>query len=581
MVKGEMKKLIAVVVGCVAALSAGAAESHVVFDKPAQRWLWGGFGFHNSETSMTSIMSEEFRDQRVLKTFREISPTYARVFAGYWDWTREAMDRFADYYDATFRRAGTTLYVVPGRMPVITEDFDATNYCEAVATRLEYLVKERKCTKIRYYCLSNELSVGPTYAWFGKHLDLYAALNREMHRAFMRHGLDIGLQTPDSSGYSRMSDIDWAITNINEQTDTYCWHCYERNLQPGDPALYANLTTALTNLVSKAMRKEKRLSLGEFGFTGKNTSYGKGCMRDDGHDAFRHPGSEFSRRAAISRAEMGLAALNAGAVSAVSWTMVDYPDPFLREDGDTPEEKARYDVARFSGFGLDVRYNKNGVFRWCDEERDYSSYPDLYTMGYLVKLFRKGARVLPYTTDDGTLRAGGVTNPDGSASFALVNWGEAKKVTLVVRHPLEKPLRVYEYDSEHPPLNPFNDLQAMKGTVSAVKGEVVVSVPARSMTFLTTDYVDRQPSAITKIRIVNGRLGWAPCEDPEHVYYRVFKDGKQIASTVATSLNLGGSRCRATASDAMNCVPPDGGRDKRVPPVFVVKSVDKWGNVRR
>lgn len=581
MVKGEMKKLIAVVVGCVAALSAGAAESHVVFDKPAQRWLWGGFGFHNSETSMTSIMSEEFRDQRVLKTFREISPTYARVFAGYWDWTREAMDRFADYYDATFRRAGTTLYVVPGRMPVITEDFDATNYCEAVATRLEYLVKERKCTKIRYYCLSNELSVGPTYAWFGKHLDLYAALNREMHRAFMRHGLDIGLQTPDSSGYSRMSDIDWAITNINEQTDTYCWHCYERNLQPGDPALYANLTTALTNLVSKAMRKEKRLSLGEFGFTGKNTSYGKGCMRDDGHDAFRHPGSEFSRRAAISRAEMGLAALNAGAVSAVSWTMVDYPDPFLREDGDTPEEKARYDVARFSGFGLDVRYNKNGVFRWCDEERDYSSYPDLYTMGYLVKLFRKGARVLPHTTDDDTLRAGGVTNPDGSASFALVNWGEAKKVTLVVRHPLEKPLRVYEYDSEHPPLNPFNDLQAMKGTVSAVKGEVVVSVPARSMTFLTTDYVDRQPSAITKIRIVNGRLGWAPCEDPEHVYYRVFKDGKQIASTVATSLNLGGSRCRATASDAMNCVPPDGGRDKRVPPVFVVKSVDKWGNVRR
>ena len=556
---------------CATAVAGAQKGSRVVFEKPTQRWLWGGFGFHNSETSMTSIMSEEFRDQRVLKTFREISPTYARVFAGYWDWTREAMDRFADYYDATFRAAGTTLYVVPGRMPVITEDFDATNYCEAVATRLEYLVKERKCTKIRYYCLSNELSVGPTYAWFGKHLDLYAALNREMHRAFLRHRLDIGLQTPDSSGYSRMSDIDWAITNINEQTDTYCWHCYERSLQPGDPALYANLTTALTNLVSKALRKEKRLSLGEFGFTGKNTPYGKGCMRDDGHDAFRHPGSDFSRRAAISRAEMGLAALNAGAVSAVSWTMVDYPDPFLREDGDTPEEKARYDVARFSGFGLDVRYNKNGLFRWCDEERDYSSYPDLYTMGYLVKLFRKGARVLPYTTDDDTLRAGGVTNPNGSASFALVNWGEAKTVTLVVKHPLDKPLRVYEYDSEHPPINPFNDLQPMKGTVSAVKGEVVVTVPARSLTFLTTDYVDRQPSAITQVRIVNGRLTWASSEDPEHVYYRVFKDGKQIASTVATSLDLGGSQLAATASDAMNCVPP----------VFVVKSVDKWGNVRR
>lgn len=171
---------------------------------------------------MTPMMSEEFRDQRVLKTFREISPTYSRVFAGYWDWTQEAMDRFADYYDATFRLSGTTLYIVPGRMPVITDDFDAVAYCEAVASRLEYLVKKRKCTKIRYYCLSNELSVGPTYAWFSRHLDLYAAINREMQKAFARHGLDIGLQTPDSSGYSRMGDIDWAIANINEQTDTYC-----------------------------------------------------------------------------------------------------------------------------------------------------------------------------------------------------------------------------------------------------------------------------------------------------------------------------------------------------------------------
>jgi hypothetical protein len=122
----------------------------------------------------------------------------------------------------------------------------------------------------------------------------------------------------------------------------------------------------------------------------------------------------------------------------------------------------------------------------------------------------------------------------------------------------------------------------MKGTVSSVKGEAVVTVPARSLTFLTTDYVDRQPSAITKVRIVNGRLCWAPCADTEHVYYRVYKDGKQISSTVATSLDLGGSRCRATAaSDAINCVPPDGGRDKHVPPVFSVKSVDKWGNVRK
>jgi hypothetical protein len=509
---------------------------------------------------MTPMMSEEFRDQRVLKTFREISPTYSRVFAGYWDWTQEAMDRFADYYDATFRLSGTTLYIVPGRMPVITDDFDAVAYCEAVASRLEYLVKKRKCTKIRYYCLSNELSVGPTYAWFSRHLDLYAAINREMQKAFARHGLDIGLQTPDSSGYSRMGDIDWAIANINEQTDTYCWHLYERNLKPGDPMLYTKLHSALTNLVSKALRKEKRLSLGEFGFTGKITPYGQGAMRDDGHDAFRNPGGEFSRCAAISRAEMGLAALNAGAVSAVSWTMVDYPDPFLREDGDSAEEKARYDVARFSGFGLDIRYNKNGLFRWCDDEHDYSSYPDLYTMGYLVKLFRKGARVLPWTTADDTLRAGGVTNPNGSVSFAVINWGEAKKVALQLPHPIAKPLRLYEYDSAHPPLNEFNDLQPAKGTVVAEGGCVLVAMPAKSLVFLTTDYIDRIPAAIANVRMVNGSLNWSASKEPEHCYYRVYRNGKQIASTVATSLPVSGLMSKELQQ-------------------FSVKSVDKWGNV--
>ena len=153
-------------------------------------------------------------------------------------------------------------------------------------------------------------------------------------------------------------------------------------------------------------------------------------------------------------------------------------------------------------------------------------------------------------------------------------------VSLAIRHPLEKPLRVYEYDSARPPVNAFNDLQPAKGTVTATNGIVSLAVPAKSMTFLTTDYKDCVPAAVTDVRIVDGKLDWAANEEPTHRYYRVYKDGKQIASTVATSLDLGGSQFTATASDAINCVPPIGGRDKRVPPVFSVKSVDKWGNVR-
>ena len=534
-----------------AGIARGAAESRVTFIKPKMRWLWGGFGFHNSEATMTPIMSDEFRDQRVLKTFREISPTYSRLFAGYADWTKEAMDRFADYYDATFRLAGTTLYLVPGRMPTITEDFDPDVYAEAVAVRLEYLVKERKCTKIRYYTAANELSVGSNYCWFRNHWELYVKVMKALHRAFRRHGLDIGLMASDASGEGNFETIDWAIRDLNDQTEVYCWHKYAAYR----PELYDELYTGLTNYVRRCLAKEKRLSLGEWGASAKKDWVGK--MVNDGGTGFNYEG-DAANLGAMARAEIGLCAMNAGCISAASWTFCDYPDPLLREDGDTAEEKARYDVARFSGHGVDVRYNKNGLFRWCDDEHDYSSYPDLYTMGYLVKLFRKGARMLPWTSDDDTLRAGGVTNPDGSASFAVINWGESKQITLEIPHPLRKPLRIYEYDSAHPPYNAFNDLQPAKGTVVAKDGKVSVSVPARSMTFLTTDYENHVPAAVTKIRIVNGRLGWAANEEPEHRYYRVYKDGKQIASTVATSLGVSD----ATSEDA---------------PRFSVRSVDKWG----
>ena len=534
-----------------AGIALGAAESRVTFIKPKMRWLWGGFGFHNSEATMTPLMSDEFRDQRVLKTFREISPTYSRLFAGYADWTKEAMDRFADYYDATFRLAGTTLYLVPGRMPTITEDFDPDVYAEAVAVRLEYLVKERKCTKIRYYTAANELSVGSNYCWFRNHWELYVKVMKALHRAFRRHGLDIGLMASDASGEGNFETIDWAIRDLNDQTEVYCWHKYAVH----SPELYGELYTGLTNYVRRCLAKEKRLSLGEWGASAKKDWVGK--MVNDGGTGFNYEG-DAANLGAMARAEIGLCAMNAGCVNAASWTFCDYPDPLLREDGDTAEEKARYDVARFSGHGVDVRYNKWGLFRWDDEAHDYSSYPDLYTMGYLVKLFRKGARVLPWTSDDDTLRAGGVTNPDGSASFAVINWGESKQITLEIPHPLRKPLRIYEYDSAHPPYNAFNDLQPAKGTVVAKDGKVSVSVPARSMTFLTTDYENHVPAAVTKIRIVNGRLGWAANEEPEHRYYRVYKDGKQIASTMATSLGVSD----ATSEDV---------------PRFSVRSVDKWG----
>ena len=538
--------------------------SSIKIIKNYRRWLFGGFGFHNSEATMTALMSEKFYNERVLKVFREISPTFSRVFAGYHDWTREAMDRFADYYDDTFRKSGTTMYLVPGRMPMFTEDFNLREYCENVAQKLEYLIKERKCTKIRYYCCTNELSVGNTYAYLAEHLDLLKEIHTELQKAFLRHGLDVGLMASDASGVQMFNHVQWVKDNMDEQTEVYCNHLYCNCEDIGEDR-YEKLVALFEEAVATAQSKEKRFCLGEFGIVSKIRYNNRGfAMRNDMCAAQMYP--EKAGIYAVRLAEMCAALVNTGCLSGVYWSLFDYPDPFLRENGDTEEEKAAYDVARFSGHGLNIRYNKNGLVKWCDDEKDYSSRAGLYVMGYIAKLFRKGSRTLECTTDDSELRAFAVTNPDGTFSAAVINiGGEAKNIQLEIQHNLGKAMRRYDFDAANIPYNDFCDLQTYSALAEANGNECEISVPAMSVTFLTTDYVDRKPSEVTNIRAENGRLTWDACKDKEHCYYRVYASDKknfvpkydnQIASTVAEFTDIS---------------------DEKL--YYKVLSVDKYGNI--
>ena len=510
--------------------------SKICFKKPLRRWLFGGIGFHNSEATMTPMMTEKFKNERVLKCFREISPTFSRVFAGYADWTRDAMDRFADYYDETFRKAGTLIYMVPGRMPLPRKDFDIEDYCERTAKNLEYLIKERHCTKLRYFCVTNELSAGNTYAYLADKLDLFAKLHDGLYRAFERHGLDISLLATDCSGEDNFKQIEWAADNIDEITGDYCAHLYLQKYQPHDPEAYEYCKGLFSDLVKVAKKKQKRFILGEFGIKKRgwwlndypmmnDVSYGVDCPEDE--NLF-----------ALAVAEMSLSVINSGTFAGVYWTLFDYPDPFIKEDGDTPEEKARYDVARFSGHGLNIRYNKNGLIKWCDEDEDYGSYAPLYTMGLMAKLFKKGSRVLETVQDDDMLRAAAITNADGTVSVCIINRkSESAVVDIELDHKCDKPLRRYDFIVDTPYSNEFCDLQPYSEAIEC-HAQASITLAPLSVTFLTTDYVDRTPSKVRSVTLQGSRLVWKECADSEHCYYRVFKDGKQIASTVATELTV-------------------------------------------
>lgn len=566
----DMKKILSLSAGMLlAGASLGAAD--VTIEKPYFRWLFNGFGFQNSEANFLALMPDDFRDQRVLKTFAELSPTFGRVYTGFADESKEQLDRFADYYDLTFRKAGTTLYAVPCAMPAFADTIDADAYAEKVAKNLDYLINVRKCRKIRYYCLTNELMCGDNWSWFVSpdKAEIFKRFNVALFYAFRRHGLDIRLLASDQSAAGRdpnsvLPFLDWIKANMDDYVGAYCTHWYVCGRKTTDLGLWNEYNAYFSNLVQRALScKAKRYILGEFGF---HPTWGKrGVMVDDVSYHLRQP--ETKEESVLAKCEIGIAAMNQGAAACVDWSFVDYPDPFVIEDGDTPAERAAYEAGK-CGYRMDTKYNKCGVFRWSSTDKDYASYAELYAMGWLVKLFRKNATVLPCTFADPMLRGGAVINPDRSVSIVLINRGPAKTAevdfsswkTRVDGTPaLHQPLRRYVYEAAHVPYSPFNDLQPMSGTVEARQGAFSVPLPAKSATFLTTDYEDRAPAAVANVRIAGGKLVWAASTEPAHRYYRVYRGGKQIASTVATSLPVAGVK------------PEDARR-------FSVKSVDQWGN---
>ena len=532
-----MRKTLMVMTLALTASMAGAATLNV--SKPYFRWLFGGFGFQHSEASLTALMTDEFRDQRVLKSFAEIGPTFGRVYIGFANISREQMDRFADYYDQTFRKAGTTLYAVPCCIESFPEKLDPNEYAEKVATNLEYLIKVRKCTKIRYYCLTNEQVAGGKWDYFrtNNQMDCYVKLNEALFFAFRRHGLDIRILATDIAVTTKPEEaipsLEWASEHLNDYLGAYCSHWYVYGRKTEDLGLWKEYQPYFSNLVQVALGRHKRYILGEWGF---HPRWGKrGVMVDDVKPYWRSP--ENAGETVLAKMEVGLAAMNQGAYACVDWSFVDYPDPWPFEDGDTPEEHAKYESAKCV-WTPDLKYNKCGIFAWGTTDRDYSSCEEYYAMGHLARLFRRGATVLPCTSDDDMIRAGAVINPDRSVSIALINRGPARELTVTSAAALAKPLRRYVYDSANVPFSAFNDLQPMSGTVAAKDGRLTVALPAKSMTFLTTDYEETTPAPVEGVCVSEGAVRWTTSGDPDHRYYRVYRDGKQIASTVATSLNV-------------------------------------------
>lgn len=526
-------------------------EVEVAIERPDIKWLFGGFGFQNAEAQLTPLMTDEFRNERAVKAFRELSPSFSRVYVGRADETKESLDRFADYYDQTFRHCDTTIYAVGGSMPGFPDKLDVQEHAEGVAKSLEYLVKVRDCRKIRFYCLTNELMCDDQwgYFWRQKKMPLFKEYHQALYDAFRRHGLDIQLAASDGSyGRKQAGELKWTVDNMDLITGIYCTHYYDK-VVPGDPAAYGIFHEQFTNVVQLALGRTKRWMLGEFGIVPPRK---QGVMVDDQNWTY-HDSSEAGLWA-VTTAEMAMAAVNAGAYAVMSWSFCDYPDPFVAEDSHDPAGRARYESAK-AVYKPDMKYNKWGVFRWSDVRKDYRPAPTYVTLGLMSRYFRKGANVLPTKTSDPLVRACVLENRDGTVSAAIVNLGAKRVVSVSGWGEGTRPARFYRYDSAASYANAFCDLPAPTDTVEPVDGKLAVEIPEKGMAFLTTDYVERVPPAVKGVKVAGGRLTWAASDDPDHCYYRVYANGRQVASTVATECQVGDADSK-----------------------YVVISVDRWGN---
>ncbi len=515
----------------------------VSVERPPFPQVIGGVGFHNNDAMLYHVMEREHFNQYIAKTYREISPGFMRTFAGFSDWTKEAMDEFAEYYEQMQKVTDTPMYLTPaaGKYHFTQEEIDI--YAENVAVRLKYLYEEKGVKHIRYYCFSNELSEGD-YGILNDNLPKFKQYHEALYRAFMRHNLPIGLLATDAAGYENWESIEWAVKNMGQITEDYCVHCYEREHSIYDESFYDFFYQACKKVSNTALRNCKRAILGEIGIQNcaNQTSIGNGAVIDTcGYFNVEKEKED----CALMLTEMSFAALNAGIYATAYWSYVDYPDPYscsYSNAGGYPQKWGEREA--FFSMTSKVKFNKWGMLRW-EENGDYSAKPHYWALAPLSKLIRNHARVMKVTTDDPLLHCIAVRNHDGSATLGIVN---RRKESVEIRLKSDlfgKNLRVYEYDPRNVPVNPFADMQDPTAVV-APDGEYTLK--PFSITYFTTDYTEKENSGVClECHEDNGILTWEESKDNNHCYYRVYASDDagftpsvetQIASTVALSLPL-------------------------------------------
>lgn len=471
---------------------------------------FGGVGFHAFQQTFPATQEE--MDTVIYKRWRELNPRFARL-NDEWDYDRARLDRMAEHI-ARMKQTGTEVYITTWNPPDVKTPGELAAWARKVADNLEYLIRTKGLTNIRWYCMTNELSLGG-WGKLANDMPRFKQYHEALYAELKRRSLPVGLLATDASPIEYWHTIEWAAQNVDDVTAIYGGHHYINDRTPEDERLYPWFLGKLSWATGIARAKGKDFILGEFGSKQDGRTIDGKRM-----DVCIWYGTPREAQVGLQLGDAVIAAVNAGVYAMGYWTFMDLPDDFAK------------------GY-----LNKWGLFK--NSGTDRSTRTVYYAYALLTRYLRGPASVYRVECSDPRLRIAAIRKAgSGAWSIAIVNRNPSTvklELDLGDRHEQGR-FRKYVYDPAHVALNPFGDLPGPDGVVTAAQGKLSDTVAPATLTVYTTDYRDTRPAAVGGVFVSRSSEGvlvqWRPSRASDICYYRVNRLGAggartQVGSTVA------------------------------------------------
>ncbi|MGB9596979.1 MAG: hypothetical protein ACPL7B_11925, partial [Candidatus Poribacteria bacterium] len=279
---------------------------------------FGGVGFHIFHHSH-HIKKDHF-EQVIAKRWREMNPSFARMNDQY-DWSKEMWDEVVPHI-LLLKETGTEIYLTTWNPKDTNEGKERAEYAKKVVDNLEYLIRQKGANNIKYYCMTNELSM-KGWASLKNDLPKFKDYHNEIFKEIKARNLDVLLLATDASPISYWDTIEWATKNMDDITGVYGGHHYINDFSLDDKNFYQWFLTKTQWGAGLAKAKNKNFILGEFG-----------CKQDgrtiDGirRDVCIYWDTPEEPLVGIQLSEATIAAMNGGVYALGYWTFTDFPDDY-------------------------------------------------------------------------------------------------------------------------------------------------------------------------------------------------------------------------------------------------------------